>query len=200
MSARPLTASQTVGPFFHDCLMREDAQCDLLESFTTDGERIRVEGRVIDGDGAAVPDAILELWQANAHGRYNHSADARALPLDATFTGYGRIATDADGRYAFTTIKPGAVPFDARRQQAPHISIAVMGRGLLNHLYTRLYFDDERANADDPLLARVPAERRTTLIARRDDSRVDERVYRFDVVLQGEGETVYFDFSTGSRR
>jgi protocatechuate 3,4-dioxygenase alpha subunit len=199
VSAPPLTASQTVGPFFHDCLMRDDARCDVLCAPATEGTRIRVEGRVTDGDGTPVPDAVLELWQANAHGRYNHPADDRKLPLDRAFTGYGRIATDADGRYAFTTEKPGAVPFDAGRTQAPHISIAVMGRGLLNHLYTRLYFDDEPANADDPVLARVPAERRATLVARRGDDPGGEHTYRFDVVLQGAGETVYFDFATGSR-
>lgn len=200
MTHLPLTASQTVGPFFHDCLMREDARCDVLCTPATEGTRIRVEGKVTDGDGAAVPDAVLEVWQANARGRYHHPADRRELPLDRAFTGYGRIATDDAGRYAFTTVKPGAVPFHAARQQAPHISIAVLGRGLLNHLYTRLYFDDESSTADDPVLEQVPAERRATLVARRgDDSPAGERVYRFDVVLQGEGETVFFDFTTGRR-
>jgi protocatechuate 3,4-dioxygenase alpha subunit len=199
MTHLPLTSSQTVGPFFHDCLMREDARCDVLCTPATEGTRIRVEGRVIDGDGEPVPDAVLELWQANAHGRYNHPAAVRDTPLDRSFTGNGRIATDGDGHYAFTTVKPGAVPFDADRRQAPHISIAVLGRGLLNHLYTRLYFDDEAANADDPVLAKVPAERRATLVARRADDSHDERVYRFDVVLQGEDETVYFDFITARR-
>jgi protocatechuate 3,4-dioxygenase, alpha subunit len=149
MTHLPLTSSQTVGPFFHDCLMREDARFDVLCAPATEGTRIRVEGRVIDGDGQPVPDVVLEVWQANAHGRYNHPADRRDLPLDRAFTGYGRIATDADGRYGFTTVKPGAVPFDAERTQAPHLSIAVLGRGLLNHLYTRFYFDDESTNAVD---------------------------------------------------
>lgn len=200
MTHLPLTASQTVGPFFHDCLMREDARCDVLCTPATEGTRIRVEGRVIDGDGEPVPDAVLEVWQANAHGRYAHPADRRDLPLDRTFTGYGRIATDADGRYAFTTVKPGAVPFDAERQQAPHISIAVLGRGLLNHLYTRLYFHDEPANAADPLLERIPAERRDTLVARpSDDASAGAITYRFDVVLQGANETVFFDLATRRR-
>ena len=197
MTHLPLTASQTVGPFFHDCLMRDDAHFDELAASATAGVRIRVEGRVFDGDGAPVPDAVLELWQANSHGRYNHPRDRRDLPLDPSFTGYGRVATDADGRYAFTTVKPGAVPFDAGRQQAPHISIAVLGRGLLNHLYTRLYFDDEPANAADPLLERVPAERRATLVARRRaDPNGGEVVYQFDVVLQGASETVFLDLVT----
>jgi protocatechuate 3,4-dioxygenase, alpha subunit len=200
MTHLPLTASQTVGPFFHDCLMREDARCDVLCTPTTEGTRIRVEGRVIDGDGEPVPDAVLEVWQANAHGRYAHPADRRDLPLDRTFTGYGRIATDPDGRYAFTTVKPGAVPYDAERQQAPHISIAVLGRGLLNHLYCRLYFDDEPANAVDPLLERLPADRRDTLVAcRDDDSGGDAITYRFDVVLQGANETVFLDLVTRRR-
>lgn len=198
MSTRSLTAAQTVGPFFHDCLMREDARCDALCTPATEGMHIRVEGRVIDGDGAPVPDAVLELWQANAHGRYNHPADRRDLPLDGAFTGYGRLATDTDGRYAFTTVKPGSVPFDADRQQAPHIAIAVLGRGLLNHLYTRLYFDDEPANADDPMLERVPAERRATLVALRGDAD-GVTTYRFDVVLQGANETVFFNLATGRR-
>lgn len=200
MTHRPLTASQTVGPFFHDCLMREDARCDVLCTSATEGTRIRVEGRVIDGDGEPVPDAVLELWQANAHGRFAHPADRRDLPLDPGFTGYGRIATDADGRFAFTTVKPGAVPFDAERRQAPHISIAVLGRGLLNHLYTRLYFDDEPSNAVDPLLERLPIDRRDTLVARRgDDPRGDAITYRFDVVLQGANETVFLDLVTRRR-
>ena len=199
MSRQPLTASQTVGPFFHDCLMRDDARCDVLCTPATDGTRIRVEGIVLDGDGQPVPDVVLEVWQADAHGRYTHPADPRGRPLDHGFTGYGRIATNADGRYAFTTVKPGTVPFDAERQQAPHISIAILGRGLLNHLYTRLYFDDEPANGKDPVLERVPAERRDTLVARRGgDATGDAIPYRFDVMLQGANETVFFDFASRS--
>jgi protocatechuate 3,4-dioxygenase alpha subunit len=199
MSSRPLTSSQTVGPFFHDCLMREDARFDALCAPGTEGTRIRVEGRVIDGDGQPVPDAVLEVWQANAHGRYNHPADRRDLPLDRAFTGYGRIATDTDGRYGFTTVKPGAVPFDAERRQAPHLSVVVLGRGLLNHLYTRFYFDDESANDADPVLERVPADRRATLVARREESAGGDIRYHMDVVLQGANETVFFDLATGRR-
>ena len=192
-----LTASQTVGPFFHDCLMRTDAACDVLVSDSTEGKRIRVEGRVLDGDRAGVPDAVLEIWQANRHGRYNHPSDERDLPLDPAFTGYGRIATQSDGQFCFTTIKPGAVPFDRRRLQAPHISVAVLGRGLLNHLYTRLYFDDEPLTASDPILQRIPTERRTTLIARRAEGASGrEVVYKLDIVLQGANETVFFDIAS----
>jgi protocatechuate 3,4-dioxygenase, alpha subunit len=193
MTRLTLTASQTVGPFFHDCLMRDDARCDVLASDSTEGTHIRIAGRVIDGDGAGVPDAVLEIWQANQHGRYNHPADQRDLPLDASFTGYGRIATQADGDFCFTTIKPGPVPFDERRLQAPHISVAVLGRGLLNHLYTRIYFDDEPTTADDPVLQRVDAERRATLVARRDARPGDGTVYQINIVLQGAGETVFFE-------
>ena len=188
----PLTPSQTVGPFFHDCLLRDGACIDVLTTATTEGVRIRLEGRVLDGDGRAVPDAMVELWQANHHGRYNHPADARPLPIDPSFTGYGRVATDEDGSFAFTTVKPGRVPFDAERDQAPHISVAVFGRGLLNHLLTRVYFEDEPSNTADPVLLLVPAERRSTLVARRADEG-EPAVYRFDVVLQGDGETVFFD-------
>ena len=191
-----LTASQTVGPFFHDCLMRDDARCDVLGSDTTEGQRIRVEGRVLDGDGAGVPDAVLEIWQANRHGRYNHPLDERELPLDPAFTGYGRIATQSEGQFCFTTIKPGAVPFDRRRLQAPHIAVAVLGRGLLNHLYTRIYFDDEALTASDPVLQRVPRERRSTLIAKRtNDQAGRDVVYRLDIVLQGGDETVFFELA-----
>jgi len=196
MTRLTLTASQTVGPFFHDCLMRTDAACDVLVSDATEGQRIRVAGRVLDGDGAGVPDAVLEIWQANRHGRYNHPSDERDLPLDPAFTGYGRIATQDDGSFCFTTIKPGAVPFDRRRLQAPHIAVAVLGRGLLNHLYTRLYFDDEPLTASDPILQRVPTDRRSTLIARRAATPSGRDVgYDIDIVLQGANETVFFELA-----
>ena len=191
MSTLPRTSSQTVGPFFHPCLLRADAECHTLVSDATGGERIRVEGRVLDGDGQPIPDAMIEIWQANAAGRYNHPTDQRDLALDPSFTGSGRSGTDADGCYWFETIKPGAVPFDARRLQAPHICVIVFARGLLNHLHTRLYFADDPATADDPLLELVPAERRATLLAQPESSGA---VYRFDIVLQGAGETVFFNF------
>jgi len=189
------TASQTVGPFFHDCLMRADAACDVLVSDDTEGTRIRVEGRVLDGDGAGVPDAVLEIWKANHHGRYNHPADQRDLPLDPSFTGHGRIATQSDGKFCFTTIKPGTIPFDRRRHQAPHISVAVHGRGLLNHLYTRIYFDDESLTQVDPVLQRVAPERRQTIIARRSGESGREVVYQMNIVLQGPAETVFFEIA-----
>jgi protocatechuate 3,4-dioxygenase, alpha subunit len=193
MSKLPQSASQTVGPFFHDCLLRPDARRATLATPETAGERIRIEGRVLDGDGQPVPDAMLEIWQANHHGRYQHPADTRELPLDPGFLGFGRTATDEAGGYWFETIRPGRVPFDQARLQAPHISLALFARGLLNHLFTRIYFADDPATADDPLLAYVPEARRATLLAQpRSDA--DARVYRFDIVLQGPGETVFFNY------
>jgi protocatechuate 3,4-dioxygenase, alpha subunit len=194
MSTLPLTGSQTVGPFFSPTLLREDARRHVLTGPETVGERIRIEGRVLDGDGLPVPDALVEIWQANAHGRYYHPADSRAAPLDPSFLGFGRCGTAEDGSYWFETIKPGAVPFDAERQQrqAPHIAVTVFARGLLNHLVTRLYFADEPTNAQDPILQRVPDSRRATLLARR-ESRGEQVVYRFDIVLQGAGETAFFN-------
>jgi protocatechuate 3,4-dioxygenase alpha subunit len=187
-----LTGSQTVGPFFEPGLLREDARRNVLTQSETAGERIRIEGRILDGDGAPVPDALIEIWQANAHGRYNHPADQGSAALDPTFLGFGRSGTDEDGRYWFETIKPGPVPFDETRQQAPHICITVFARGLLNHLVTRLYFEDEAANTDDPILHYVPEERRTTLLAKRESGNAPV-VYRFDIILQGEGETAFFN-------
>lgn len=192
MSKLPRTSAQTVGPFFHPGLLRADAVRATLASPETPGVPIRIEGRVLDGDGQPVPDALIEIWQANAAGRYSHPSDGRDLPLDPGFTGFGRVGTDAAGEYWFTTIKPGAVPFNEQQLQAPHICVAVFARGLLNHLYTRLYFADDPATAEDPLLQHVPAERRPTLVARRSE-RDSLATYRFDIVLQGTGETVFFN-------
>ncbi len=191
-----LTASQTIGPFFHDALLRPDAQLTVLTTPATLGERIRITGRIYDGDGASVPDAMLEIWQANAAGCYNHAADMRDVPLDPTFIGYGRSGTDADGFYSFDTIKPGRVPFDEARLQAPHICITVFARGLLNHLYTRLYFGDDSTTAQDPVLLAVPIERRTTLVARPIVAQGEQQgfqTYQFDIILQGDRETVFFN-------
>jgi protocatechuate 3,4-dioxygenase, alpha subunit len=193
MSGYTLSASQTIGPFFHDGLMRADAQRTQLALPATIGERIRVVGHVYDGDGIGVPDAMLEIWQANHYGRYDHPADGRDLPLDPAFQGFGRAATDAAGCYCFETIKPGRVPFDDQRLQAPHICVAVFARGLLNHVFTRLYFDDDPANALDPVLQLVPAERRATLLARRAADQNGVAAYHFEIVLQGAGETVFFN-------
>lgn len=192
MSKLPRTSAQTVGPFFHPGLLRADAVRAILASPETPGEPIRIEGRVLDGDGQPVPDALIEIWQADASGHYCHPSDGSDQPRDTGFTGFGRVGTDAAGEYWFTTIRPGAVPFDDRQHQAPHICVAIFARGLLNHLYTRLYFADDPATAGDPLLQYVPVERRATLQARRSE-RAGLPVYRFDIVLQGAGETVFFN-------
>jgi protocatechuate 3,4-dioxygenase alpha subunit len=193
MSAPPLlgvTPTQTIGPFFSPALLR-----DVMNVLTTDstaGQRIRIEGRVFDGAGNVVPDALIEIWQANSYGRFNHPRDRRDLPLDPEFGGFGRSGTDDDGVYWFETIKPGPVPFQGDQLQAPHLSVTVHARGMLNHAQSRLYFEDEAANATDPILALVPTERRGTLIASRHDA--DGTVtYRLDIVLQGRGETVFFN-------
>jgi protocatechuate 3,4-dioxygenase alpha subunit len=190
MTRRGLTPSQTVGPFFHG-IVRDGA--NVLVTPYTQGDRIRIEGRVLDGDGAAVPDAVVEIWQANARGRYRHPADRRDLPLDTTFIGFGRARTDAAGAYWFDTVKPGPVPYVAADTwQAPHVNVAIAARGLLNHLLTRIYFGDESANQNDPVLQRVPEARRPTLVAARTIVN-GAAVYRFDIVLQGRAETVFFD-------
>ena len=155
------------------------------------GERIRIEGRVTDGDGEPVKDAMIEIWQADSQGRYAHPRDNRSLP-NAAFKGFGRAGTDAEGNYSFETIKPGAVPGPNGGVQAPHILVAYFSRGLLTHMYTRIYFSDEAGNKTDPILALVPADRRATLIAKK-DMRGTQPVYRFDIRVQGEGETVFFD-------
>jgi protocatechuate 3,4-dioxygenase alpha subunit len=191
-----ITPSQTVGPFFKYGLT-PDGKYDWNDAFTsnlitaeTSGERIRIEGRVFDGDSAPVPDAMLEIWQADAQGRFSDPQDKRAPP-NSTFTGFGRCGTDTSGSYSFDTIKPGQVPDPDGRPQAPHILLAVFARGMLLHLYTRIYFDGEAANAADPVLAIVPADRRATLIATRKQGAAN--VYHFDVHLQGDNETVFFD-------
>ena len=192
MSRPALTPAQTVGPFFAPALLREDMRRNVVAGPEIAGERIRIEGRVLDGEGTPVPDALVEIWQANSHGRYHHPADTRPLPLDPRFTGFGRSGADESGAYWFETIKPGSVPYDHERAQAPHIVVTVFSRGLLNHLVTRLYFEDEPANAADPVLAHVPPERRDTLLARREEAN-GAVVYRFDIVLQGTGETAFFN-------
>jgi protocatechuate 3,4-dioxygenase alpha subunit len=186
------TPSQTVGPFFHLGLAHPE-WADLGADDPA-AERIRIEGRVIDGDGAPVPDALIELWQANAAGRYNHPEDPQTeKPLDPRFRGFGRVATDAEGRFRVVTIKPGPIPGRGNALQAPHINIALFARGLLKHLYTRIYFADEAANAGDPLLTSIEDEAaRRSLLARR-NAGPSLALYRFDIVLQGDNETAFLD-------
>lgn len=188
---RKQTPSQTVGPFYAIGLTRRSLNVVTTES--TDGERIRIEGQVLDGDGLPIPDVMVEIWQANAYGRYNHPDDKQEKPLDATFTGWGRSGTDDKCFYRFDTIKPGPVPGANETVQAPHINVVVFARGMLVHAYTRLYFADEPANASDPVLNSIKnKKRRQTLIAQ-PGMENGKTVYRFDIRLQGENETVFFD-------
>jgi protocatechuate 3,4-dioxygenase alpha subunit len=186
------TPSQTVGPFFH--LGVERASWGDLTASDPQGERIVIEGRITDGDGAAVADAFLELWQANAAGRYDHPADRRDdTPLDPEFHGFARVMTDAAGEFRVATIRPGAVPGSGNALQAPHINVAIFGRGLLKPLFTRIYFAGEAANDSDPLLLAIEdSSARETLIAARQPGTGPQR-YRFDIVLQGKGETAFLD-------
>jgi protocatechuate 3,4-dioxygenase alpha subunit len=196
MSRLPLTGSSTAGPFFSIGLLTKDMVRPVLTTPQTPGEHIRVEGRVLDGDGAPVIDALLEIWQANASGHYNHPTEQTTGTLDPDFSGYGRTGTAKDGSFWFETVKPGAVPFEGDTLQAPHLNLTIFSRGLLNHLATRLYFADEASNATDPVLGLVPAARRATLIARKDPRATDDGkvVYRFDIKMQGESETAFFNF------
>ena len=180
------TSSQTIGPYLHigmDWAVDPDFAGPQVK-----GERVSVTGRIVDGDGKPVNDAMLEIWQANAHGRYAHPDDTRDLPLDERFTGWGRVTTDEDGRFRFNTIKPGRVPAADGRLQAPHLNVTIFMRGMLKQLVVRMYFDGEAPNADDPVLAQVPQARRGTLIARRSGA-----AFEWNIVLQGERETVFFD-------
>jgi len=154
------------------------------------GERFSIRGRVIDAEGKPVNDAAVEIWQANSHGRYAHPEDKQDKPLEKAFRGYGRSLTDDEGAFRFNTIKPGRVPGPGGRLQASHLSVTIFMRGLLKQLQTRMYFPDDAANAEDPILALVPAERRSTLIARR----AGDAALEWNVILQGKNETVFFDF------
>jgi protocatechuate 3,4-dioxygenase, alpha subunit len=186
MSLR-MTGSQTVGPFFKigfSWLYRADIGYEAR-----DGERVRVRGVVYDGDGLPVPDALVEIWQADTHGRYATGPDGQAT-ADAELMGFGRVPTDAQGAYEFRTVKPGRVQHPSGQLQAPHLSVIVFMRGLLKPVHSRLYFPDEPSNATDPVLAAVPEQRRRTLIA----SKGPENVLEWDVRMQGVNETVFFSY------
>jgi protocatechuate 3,4-dioxygenase alpha subunit len=194
--ARKQTPSQTVGPFFAYGLVPEQYGFQQMSSIAsgdmagadTDGTRIRVEGRVFDAEGAVVPDAMIEVWQADAQGRHAHPADGRGS--NAGFSGFGRhgTGTDPENRFIFDTVKPGPIGDG----QAPHLNLIVFMRGMPLHAYTRIYFPDEaEANAADPVLAVVPEDRRGTLIAAQKDGA--DGGYVFDIHLRGDKETVFFD-------
>jgi len=186
MSLRAST-SQTIGPYLRIGL--EWMQIEDLAPKGVAGERVRIRGRVLDADGKPVNDAAVEVWQANSHGRYASPEDKQDKPLEEAFRGYGRSLTDDKGAFRFNTIKPGRVPGPGGKPQAPHLTVTVFMRGLLKQLQTRMYFPAEPANAQDPVLALVPAARRSTLIARRAGKDLE-----WNIVLQGRDETVFFDF------
>src|SRR5262249_7887895 len=200
-----ITPSQTVGSFVAYGLAphsrcdwkpsdvydwKETAGANLVTSDAS-GTKIRIEGQVLDGDGMPINDAMLEVWQADAQGRYAHPRDRRTRP-NTKFMGFGRSATDKNGAFSFDTIKPGRVPGPSGRLRAPHRVFCFFRRGMPGHIYPRLYFSDEAANESDPILTLVPSDRRGTLIAHK-ELRGDLRAYRFNIRVQGESETVFFD-------
>jgi protocatechuate 3,4-dioxygenase alpha subunit len=181
-----LTPSQTSGPYLSIGLLRE--LVTPLAVDPADARAIVISGLLLDGAGEPVPDGMVEIWQANAAGRYAHPADTREeVPLEEGFRGFARSGTVDGGRFELVTVKPGQVPWPGGGLQAPHLEVGVFARGLLKRLATRMYFPDEvEANAADPLLSGLPPHRRETLIAREDGGGL-----RFDIVLQGPGETVF---------
>ncbi|SEQ94751.1 protocatechuate 3,4-dioxygenase, alpha subunit [Faunimonas pinastri] len=196
MAEHEITPSQTVGPFFAYALTPTayDFAALVSNNLLTDdavGQAIRVEGTIYDGQGLPVPDAMVEIWQADGQGRFAGN-DTAPLPNGA-FKGFGRSECDKLGQYGFATVKPGPVPGPDGRQQAPHINVGIFARGIVRRLFTRIYFEDEAANGSDPILSLVPEELRPTLIARRTGDRDGAPIYAFDIYLQGELETVFFE-------
>jgi protocatechuate 3,4-dioxygenase, alpha subunit len=181
------TPSQTVGPYLH--LGLTDTQSiSCVAGDVVKGERIRLTFRVLDGEGVPVPDAMIELWQADSEGNYvREESGAKG----ATFGGFGRLATAKDGSCTFETIMPGRVPGPGETLQSPHINVSILGRGILKRLSTRVYFAGESENAADPVLALVPENRRATLLAQPDLAHNGNWI--FEVRLRGEAETVFFD-------
>jgi protocatechuate 3,4-dioxygenase alpha subunit len=199
----PETASQTAGPYVHIGLAPKQAGFDIFEhNFShvmanekTLGERITLEGTVTDGSGALIRDVLIEAWQANAAGKYSHPADTQKKPLDPDFRGWGRACSDFEtGLYQFETIKPGPVQNPDGSIHEPHIALYILARGINIGLHTRVYFsDEEKANSQDPILNGIEwVARRKTLIAQREE-RQGKVVYRFNISVQGDQETVFFD-------
>jgi len=182
--------SQTVGPFFHLGLT-DPYSISKIAGPNVRGERVKLICTVHDGEGAPIPDAMLEIWQANADGKYNHPDDFQEKPIEEGFRGFGRLASDNKGNCVFETVKPGRVHSWKAAPQAPHLEVSVFARGVLKRLPTRIYFAGDPANQEDPVLALVPADRRDTLMAQRDPNKPG--VWLFDIYLCGEKETVFFD-------
>ena len=187
MSLRAST-SQTIGPYLRIGL--EWMQVEDVAPAGVAGERFSLEGTVVDADGKPVNDAAVEIWQADSAGCYPSPEDPKGQQAAAGFRGYGRSLTDDAGKFRFRSIKPGRVAGPDGKLQAPHLVVTIFMRGLLKQLLTRVYFPDEQSNADDPVLKLVPTERRATLVARKRG----DGALSWDVVLQGRGETVFFDF------
>ena len=184
-----LTPSQTVGPYFSMRLPWPDGP--YVAGAGTPGA-LTIYGRLYDGAGDPIPDGLIETWQASPEGRFAHPGDPRG-PVpggDQVFRGFGRCATGHDGSYKIVTLKPGPLPTGDGRIEAPHIDVSVFARGMLDRSVTRIYFPDEQAaNAADPVLESVPAGRRATLIA----APAGDNLLRFDIRMQGQEETVFFD-------
>jgi protocatechuate 3,4-dioxygenase alpha subunit len=189
--SKGVTPSQTIGPFYWGTIVKA-FRADLAPAGVA-GERIELALTLHDSEGAIVPDGLIEIWQANSHGRYNHPEDRRNLPLDSGFEGFGRASTDGKGTARFATVRPGRVPWphgvEGGGMQAAHVNVSVFARGLLNRLATRLYFDGDEALEEDPVLRLVAPARRATLIARRDRS----GAWALPIHLGGAKETVFFD-------
>lgn len=183
------TSSQTVGPFFQIELTTDEHCVRCIAGPNAKGEHAWITFRVLDGDDAPVDDAMLEIWQADSQGKYNHPDDPQPQTPDQNWVGFGRLATGEDGTCVLETIKPGCIRHNSI--QAPHLTVAVFARGMLKQLYTRVYFAGDADNDGDPILSLVPADRRDTLMAKPDSAR--HGYWRFDVRLQGEQETVFFD-------
>lgn len=182
------TPWQTVGPYYR--LGLEPLYRTGIAPVSALGERVEVRGQVFDGNGLPVSDAVLEIWQADAQGIYAHAEDPRRDDHDPAFDGWGRVPTDENGRFAFSTVKPGSVAGPGGRAQAPHLVVLVFMRGLLRAASARIYFSDEPRNDEDPILHLVPAERRGTLLAQAQG----EGLYHWNVHMQGPDETVFFDY------
>ena len=180
-----LTPSQTIGPFYWGTVV--SAYRADLAPVGVAGERIEVVLTLHDVDGKVVADGLLELWQANSHGRYAHPEDTGTATLEPSWQGFGRAMTDENGRFRFTTVKPDRVPAPGGGLQAPHVNFTIFMRGMLRQLLTRLYFPGDPANASDPVLQSVAADRRATLVATG-----KAPALTFDIRLQGDGETVFF--------
>jgi protocatechuate 3,4-dioxygenase alpha subunit len=186
-----MTPSQTVGPFFSFGLTTEKCCVRNIAGPQAKGERVVLTCRVLDGDGIGLPDAIVEIWQADGEGIYNHPDDPQQSGCDRGCSGFGRMGTNEDGVCEFETIKPGSVRGLNGKDQAPHLNVAIFGRGMLKQLYTRIYFAGDPANQNDPVLALVPPERCNTLMAKPDSVRPNN--WTLDLRLQGAQETVFFD-------